>query len=178
MATIKKCDLCGDIFEGTEVINGITIPTRFEFVSCEDRTKYDCCPNCMKNILDTIYSLTKEPEKEKKPKIIAVDFDGTLCTNKYPEIGEPKLEIIKYIKQQREQGAKIILWTCRSGDLLETALNWCQNHKIVLDCVNENLPEIIDAFGSDTRKIFANEYIDDHNFVPSEDKGVDENETK
>ena len=22
-------------------------------------------------------------------KIIAVDFDGTLCENKYPEIGEP-----------------------------------------------------------------------------------------
>lgn len=27
--------------------------------------------------------------KDKTPKIIAVDFDGTLCTNAYPEIGEP-----------------------------------------------------------------------------------------
>lgn len=155
MATIKKCDLCGDTFEGVEVINGILIPTRFDLVSCEGRTKYDCCPKCMGTILDTMYSLTKKPEKEKKPKIIAVDFDGTLCTNKYPEIGEPNLEIIKYLKQQKEQGAKIILWTCRSGDLLKNALNWCQNHKIALDCVNENLPEVTESFGSDTRKIFC-----------------------
>lgn len=29
--------------------------------------------------------------------IIAVDFDGTLCENKYPEIGEPNMELIDFL---------------------------------------------------------------------------------
>ena len=32
-------------------------------------------------------------------KIIAVDFDGTMCENKWPEIGEPNLELIAYLKK-------------------------------------------------------------------------------
>ena len=27
-------------------------------------------------------------------RVIAVDFDGTLCENKYPKIGEPNRELI------------------------------------------------------------------------------------
>jgi hypothetical protein len=30
-------------------------------------------------------------------QIIAVDFDGTLCENKWPEIGEPNTELIGYL---------------------------------------------------------------------------------
>ena len=40
---------------------------------------------------------------------------------------------------------------------------------MIFDAVNENLPEIIESFGSDTRKIFANEYIDDRNTRPLKD---------
>lgn len=178
MATIRKCDLCGEIFEGQEVFSGIPIPTRFDIVSGERRAKHDCCPTCMKDISLTIYRLTKKSEKEKKPKIIAVDFDGTLCTNKYPEIGEPNLEVINYLKQQKEQGAKLILWTCRYGDLLEDARLWVKTQGIVFDEINRNLPGVIEDFGSDTRKIFANEYIDDRNFWPLEDKEVNENGTR
>ena len=44
-------------------------------------------------------------------QIIAVDFDGTLCENKWPEIGEPNTELIGYlIMMQKTVGAKIILW--------------------------------------------------------------------
>ena len=32
-------------------------------------------------------------EKEMKNKIIAVDFDGTLCENKWPEIGKANKEM-------------------------------------------------------------------------------------
>ena len=96
-----------------------------------------------------------------KHKIIAVDFDGTLCTNCYPYIGDPNLLLFEYLKTQKEHGSKIILWTCRSKKLLEEAVTWCEEHGLTFDAVNENLPEIIKAFGSDTRKIFANEYIDD-----------------
>ena len=96
-----------------------------------------------------------------KNKIIAVDFDGTLCSNCYPYIGDANLFLIEYIKAHKANGAKIILWTCRAGTLLEDAILWCDEHGITFDAVNENLPEIIEAFGSDTRKVFANEYIDD-----------------
>ena len=37
----------------------------------------------------------------KKPNIIAVDFDGTLCENKFPEIGEPNKPIIDYLKKKQ-----------------------------------------------------------------------------
>lgn len=35
-----------------------------------------------------------------KPNIIAVDFDGTLCENKWPEIGMPNEELIEYLKKK------------------------------------------------------------------------------
>ena len=94
-------------------------------------------------------------------KIIATDFDGTLCENKWPDIGEPNTELIRYLKRENEQGSKIILWTCREGDRLESAVKWCEEQGIKLAAINANVKEAIDFFGSDSRKIFANEYIDD-----------------
>lgn len=38
--------------------------------------------------------------KQTKKNIIAVDFDGTLCTNKYPDIGEPNKNLIAYLKKE------------------------------------------------------------------------------
>lgn len=94
-------------------------------------------------------------------QIIAVDFDGILCENKWPEIGEPNTELIVYLIMMRKTvGAKIILWTCHAGEMLDKAVNWCSEHGLEFDAVNENLPHIVEHFGSDTRKIFANIYID------------------
>lgn len=104
-------------------------------------------------------------EDEAFPKIIAVDFDGTLCENQYPEIGEANETMISHIKLEKFRGSKIILWTCRNGKLLEDAVKWCEERCLEFDAVNENLPYIIEQFGGDTRKIFANEYIDDRNVM-------------
>ena len=41
--------------------------------------------------------------------IIGVDFDGTLCEHKYPEIGNPYLILINTLKQLRNDGHKLIL---------------------------------------------------------------------
>ena len=59
-------------------------------------------------------------------KIIAVDFDGTLCENKYPEIGEPNKEMITYLKDRQSNGDKLILWTCRIDEMLDNAVRWCR----------------------------------------------------
>ena len=102
-------------------------------------------------------------DEKKHAYIIAVDFDGTLCENKYPDIGNPIQPVIDYVKRYKDSGAKIILWTNRVGTKLYEALKWCSDHDLKFDAVNENLPCVINQFGSDTRKIFANEYIDDRN---------------
>lgn len=94
-------------------------------------------------------------------KIIAVDFDGTLCENLYPDIGEPNEELIEYIKERQKNGDKVILWTCRVGESLIRSLDWCAERDLIFDAANSNLHEMIELFRGDTRKIFADEYIDD-----------------
>lgn len=99
-----------------------------------------------------------------KQNIIAVDFDGTLCENKWPEIGIPNEELIEYLKKKRQaNGEKLILWTSRNEEQTKEAVEWCKEYGLVFDAVNDNLPEIVEAFGGNCRKIFANEYIDDRN---------------
>ena len=98
-----------------------------------------------------------------KSKIIAVDFDGTLCKAKWPEIGQPNEELIQYLMNEQVKGSKLILWTCRTGEKLQQAVAWCEDRGLVFNAVNENVPEIVAAFEGESRKIFANEYIDDLN---------------
>ena len=94
-------------------------------------------------------------------KTYAIDFDGTLCENIYPNIGYAKQDVINYVKQLQSAGNKVILWTCRTGENLEEAISWCKDKGIEFDGVNENLEEIINTYGSDTRKIVADVYVDD-----------------
>lgn len=95
------------------------------------------------------------------PKIIAVDFDGCLVTNCFPEVGEPIPGTIAALKREQANGTKVILWTCRRDEQLTAAVDFCAMQGIRLDAVNRNLPEIVEAFGGDTIKVFANEYWDD-----------------
>ncbi len=93
--------------------------------------------------------------------IIAVDFDGTLCTNRYPDIGEPIQEVIDKLLEEQKNGAKLILWTCRCDKELTDAVEWCGRHGIIFDAVNDHIPEMKEVFGNNTRKIFAHQYWDD-----------------
>ena len=61
---------------------------------------------------------------------IAVDFDGTLCYSKWPELGQPNQALIEYLQEWKR---------------------------------NDNLPEIVDYYGSNSRKITCDWYIDDRN---------------
>lgn len=99
-------------------------------------------------------------------QIIAVDFDGTLCFSNWPELGEPNRPLIKYLKNWREQGNKLILWTCRAGEALDKAVSWCQDQQLEFDAVNDNLPEVIEMYGNNSRKITCDYYIDDKAMLP------------
>ena len=83
--------------------------------------------------------------------VIAIDFDGVLCTDKYPEIGEPNETVIQEAKTLRE-----------TGKHLEAAVEACRGWGLEFDAINENPQFRIDLYGgSDPRKIGADEYWDD-----------------
>lgn len=96
-------------------------------------------------------------------KIIAVDFDGTLCYSEWPELGEANKKLIDYLLNEQASGNKLILWTCRAGKALSDAIDWCHNQGLSFDAINDNLPEIIELYGNNSRKITCDIYIDDRN---------------
>lgn len=95
----------------------------------------------------------------------AVDFDGTLCRNEWPSIGAPNLALIHKLITRRLAGDKLILWTCREGERLQEALMWCQGHGLTFDAVNDG---IVLTDGVNTRKVWADVYIDDKAIRPEE----------
>lgn len=99
-----------------------------------------------------------------RPLIVAVDFDGTLVTNAFPDIGEPNLNLLMLLTQLRWRGAKLILWTCRDHQALDDALAFCHETMLLdFDAVNENVPDV--PFPT-SHKIYADIYIDDRAMHP------------
>lgn len=98
-------------------------------------------------------------------KVIAIDFDGVLCRDAWPEIGEEIPFAVGQVKILQRKGNRIILWTCRSGKKLQEAVAWCRARGLIFDAVNENLPELIQKYGTDPRKVGADIYIDDKNMT-------------
>ncbi len=93
---------------------------------------------------------------------IAVDFDGTIVEHEYPEIGKEKLFAFQTLKELEKMGARLILWTFRTGKELDEAVEYCRKNGIEFYAVNKNYPEeIFDETVS--RKIDADIYIDDKN---------------
>ena len=97
-----------------------------------------------------------------KYEFVAVDFDGTLCADTFPEVGEPKALVIDYVKRLAAEGSKIILYTSRENGtrpLLNEAVAFCKAQGIPLYAVNENPGNPHAAKNglkhSDGRKVFA-----------------------
>ncbi len=100
----------------------------------------------------------------KYPEVYAVDFDKTLnLAENYPELGEPNIKLIGFLKERRAAGDKVILWTCREGELLKQAVEYCEHNGLEFDAVNDNIQENIDLFQNNCRKVWAHHYIDDRN---------------
>lgn len=99
------------------------------------------------------------------PPIMAVDFDGTLVVDKFPEIGAKREYMCSLIKDFQNKGVKSILWTSRTGKYLEDAVKWCELEGLHFDAINENIAEVVELTGQDTRKVFADVYIDDKSCV-------------
>jgi FMN phosphatase YigB (HAD superfamily) len=99
--------------------------------------------------------------------IIAIDFDGTLCDHRFPEIGNEVPEAFKYLKEFQEAGAKLVLWTMRSDgredgfNPLTEAIEWCKERGIEFWSHNSN-PE--QSSWTSSPKCYAHLYIDDAAF--------------
>jgi len=94
--------------------------------------------------------------------IIAVDFDGTIVEDAYPNIGKPIIFAFETLKKLQENGHRLILWTYRSGNKLEDAVKFCNDNGVFFYAVNSSFPE--EQFDANmSRKIHADLFIDDRN---------------
>lgn len=116
--------------------------------------------------------------KHGSPLIIAVDFDDTLAKagEKYPEIGAPTYLLNALIEWRKilKEHLQLILWTCRAGEALQMAIDYCKEHGLEFDAVNEDVLATL-KWKSKTPKPFAHIYIDDRN-LPFPDDGVEHGE--
>lgn len=88
---------------------------------------------------------------------IAVDFDGTCVEHEYPYIGTDAEGAVEVLRELLQNGCKIILYTMRSGEQLDNAVQWFKKRKLPLYGVNSNP----DQNWSGSPKVYANIYIDD-----------------
>ena len=105
--------------------------------------------------------------------IIAVDFDGTIVTHKYPDIGEELPFAIETLKTLISEGHKIILWSVREGKLLDEAVNWCHKRGMDFYAINKDYPEEdISKNMYFSRKLKVDYFIDDRNIGGLPDWGT------
>jgi uncharacterized HAD superfamily protein len=97
----------------------------------------------------------------KKRLTICVDFDGTIVQEEFPYFGELNLHIVDFMKQAKEQGHLIIVWTARSGKSLEECEKFLKKHNVQYDYINENPEDEWFIKGEQGRKLLADYYIDD-----------------
>jgi len=89
--------------------------------------------------------------------IIAIDFDGTIVTHAYPQLGAD-IGAIPWLIQAQSRGARLILLTMRFGQTLTEAVDFCEGRGVAFWAVNEN-PE--QSSWSQSPKVYAHLYIDD-----------------
>lgn len=95
--------------------------------------------------------------------IIAVDFDGTIARSDFPAILGEQPYAGEVLRKLHAQGHYIIIWTCRCGEQLLTAINWLLEQNIPFDRINDHNPENVARYGEGGKKVYAHCYIDDKN---------------
>ena len=105
---------------------------------------------------------------------IAVDFDGTIVEHRYPEIGEELPFAIETLKMLIKDHHKLILWTVRTGKLLDEAVEWCRQRGVEFYATNKDYPEETQTNNPHySRKINSIDYfIDDRNIGGLPDWGT------
>lgn len=69
----------------------------------------------------------KELEKEKEPRAkmpVVIDFDSTVVTNRFPEVGDEVPHCVEVLKKWQDRGVGLVLSTMRSEKALREAVEW------------------------------------------------------
>lgn len=100
---------------------------------------------------------------------IAVDFDGTICEDNFPDIGKPKPDVREVLYRLKELGYYIIIWSCRTshwdyntygGDPKQPTLNRLRVADMIAWLLEHNIP--YDEIDDGSRgKPSVDYYIDD-----------------
>ena len=94
--------------------------------------------------------------------IIAVDFDGTIVTHEYPNIGEELPFATETLRMLIRDHHRVILWSVREGKLLQDAIDWCRARGVEFYAVNRDYPEEEKEKNNHySRKLKADYFIDD-----------------
>lgn len=93
-----------------------------------------------------------------KDVIMGLDFDGTVVSHEYPNIGKDLPFCIEVLKRFISEGGKICLNTMRHGEKLDEAVKYLKDKGIELWGVNCN-PE--QSSWSQSPKVYAHIYVDD-----------------
>jgi len=88
---------------------------------------------------------------------IAVDFDGTCVTHEYPNIGKD-IGAVPVLQTLVEKGHKLILYTMRSGEQLEEAIQWFKDNNVSLYSIQFDKRQ---EKWTSSNKCYAHLYIDD-----------------
>lgn len=93
---------------------------------------------------------------------IAVDFDGTIVTHEYPNIGEELPFATETLRMLIRDRHRVILWSVREGKLLQDAIDWCRERGVEFYAVNRDYPEEEKEKNNHySRKLKADYFIDD-----------------
>ena len=103
----------------------------------------------------------------EESRTIAVDFDGTIVENRYPQMGKERPFALRTLKALQGKGFLLILWTCRTGKLLDEAVEFCRKGGVEFYAINSNYPGEEESLA--VRKLTADIFIDDRNIggIPS-----------
>jgi len=93
--------------------------------------------------------------------IIVIDFDNTIAKETYPSIGYLFPLADEVIRRWFNEGHHIIINTCRTGRHEGAAVDFLLTKEIPFHYVNCNLPNAVEAYKMDCRKISGDLYIDD-----------------
>lgn len=103
--------------------------------------------------------------------IIAVEFDGTIVEDAYPQIGREVPFAIATLKRLQAERNILILWTSREGTLLDEAVEYCRGRGLEFYAVNINHPEEEHEEPFRCRKLRADMFIDSRNVGGMHDWG-------
>ena len=113
--------------------------------------------------------------------ILGVDFDGTVVTHRFPDVGQDAPNAVEVLKRLEKKGFQIVLNTMRSdkncydslsgkiipseigkrmglSTVLEDAVEWFERNEINLSGINKSPGQ---TTWTDSPKVYATHYVDD-----------------